>query len=252
MKKTFVLIFAFFFNQIHCQNLKVGIESGLGFYSMTDLKSVNEMVPQNLSFDTKLVSNFPPYLYYRLKFLLSNSNKATGLIYTFKSTGSRISGKDYSGEYKFDILVKSHVPGVYYEVNLNSPNKFNIYFYSTVGCIFSKLNFNEYLNISDSTLFDDNSDFQSFNYYVEPGLSFILPYDKISFGIFAGYMFQFGKQAFYFGKNKDNVLYINDRASPIKPDWNGFRIGISIYYNFFRKKTELSTACNIVYKTLVI
>lgn len=90
----------------------------------------------------------------------------------------------------------------------------------------------EYTAIDKIILTNDKTEFKAFNYYIEPGFNFCYRIYFVKVGINAGYFLQFGKQAYYTNNNKDYKLVNPQTRNPIKPDWNGFRIGLSICYIF--------------------
>jgi hypothetical protein len=215
---------------IFSQRLVTGVSAGVGSYSMKDLKALNEAVKP--PFDCKLVSDFPPYLYYQYSLVLDDEAYSYGMFYSYQSTGSRISAKDYSGEYYFDLNVHSNNLGMYLSMNLVSKNKFRVSTYAKPGLAFSKLEISENFTLLDTVLTDSKLSCVATAFFVEPGINFswfILP--AISIDIFAGYFLQMGGQNFHLKGEKDRVLVIPDTGWEIKPGWNGFRIGISMMYN---------------------
>lgn len=223
-------------NYLYPQDFKLGFTTGIGTYSMSGLKTINEFIPQTLLFDTELVSDFPPYLYYQPTIMMSFATFSLGLVYTFQSTGSRISAKDYSAEYRFDMKVKSHNPGIYGEINLLSKNKYQCSVYSSAGFVFSNLELIEYFNLQDTVVRDGTLTFKALNYYLEPGLKATYSFTpKMSVGINAGYFVQLGKKGFYKESDKENTLMDPTNRNPVKPEWNGLRFGISLFYTIKTK-----------------
>ncbi len=214
------------------QEISFAFQSGVGAYSMKGLKNINNEIPKGLPFETKLVSDFPAYLYYRPSLIVRFDNFAVGLVYSFQSTGSRISAKDYSGEYRFDMLVRSHTPGIYCEYKLSGEDSFDFNLYAIIGPSFSRLETKERFFVADTLLSNENYKFKAQNYFIEPGINILYPVNAFSFGMNLGYFIQFGDQAYYTGTDKRNVLYDPKSSAPIKPDWNGIRVGLSVAYNF--------------------
>lgn len=214
------------------QEVKFAFQTGIGTYSMDGLKNIVDEVPNNLSYDSKVVSNFPAYIYYRPSVIMKFSNFSVGMIYTFQSTGSRVSAKDYSGEYHFDMKVHSNTPGIYSEIKIADEEIYKIYLYSIIGIAFSKLETQEYLNLFNTILTNDKHNFKAHNYFLEPGINFTHSFKSLSIGINLGYMIQFGKEAFYAGTNKKNTLFDPVNQVSVKPNWNGIRVGFTIAYTF--------------------
>ena len=230
MKKVFHIVILILISTLqgNSQQLDAGIQAGFGTYSMKDLKMINSTISSDLPFDTKVVEDFPIYFYYRPYILVNTRYVSFGPVYTFQSTGSRVSGKDYSGEYRFDMMVNSSAPGIYGEVYLKPVNKVQGSVYTIFGGLFSNLKMNEYLVVQDEVMTDDDYSFKSSNFFLEPGFNLRYPVKFLKLGINAGYLFQFGGKSFYFADNKDAELINNKTGDPVKSGWNGFRIGLSV------------------------
>ena len=136
---------------VFSQELNINLESGLGSYKMNDLKELNDMVLESLPFDSKITENFPAYFYYKPSLILSfNKFINFGIVWSFQSTGSRVSRTDYSGEYLYDMKIRASSPGLliefYYPID-----KFRISFSNEFGINYSKLNLKEYLRVYSET-----------------------------------------------------------------------------------------------------
>jgi len=229
MKKSIIILLTYFSliaANIYSQQFQFGIESGIGTYQMSALKSTNSDIQKGIPFDTKLVSNFPAYFYYRPTVELVFKHFGIGLNYSFLSTGSRISGKDYSGEYNFDMLIHSNTPSIFGEYYLNPDNKFPISFYLNFGRYYTTLNIKEHFSLGDSTLTNNYENYKAQNFYTEPGMKIYYPYKSFRIGFDIGYALQFSGKGFYLNNN------INQKMADSKiPNWSGFRIGISLIYN---------------------
>lgn len=239
MRKIFQITGLIFIVNINVisQEVAFGIQIGLGTYSMPDLKKINENASSDLPFNNKIVSDFPPYFYYRSTFLLKYDILNLGLIHSFQSTGSRISAKDYSGKYSFDMIVNSNSPGLILKTKIEpqSIGRLSAYMYILTGPSFSKLKISEYLSMADTVLIKDKYNFKALNFYFEPGIEFIFSVKNFNVGFSFGYLIQAGDEALYMNNKKD-VLYNTRSDKPAKAEWNGFRFGIYIYYNLTNKK----------------
>jgi len=240
MTKVSSTILFFFLVYVPCisQKIETGIQYGLGSYSMTDLKEINGISAKLIPFDTKLTHDFPPYFYYRPFIILKLKKISFGPVFTFQSTGSRISARDYSGEYLLDMVVSSNGPGIYDELLLFDHNKLHYSFYSTIGTLFSNLKMKESLVVNDESLTDEKYKFKSFNYYLEAGLKISYSYKFLDFGFSAGFQIQAGDGSFRYSENKDMKLTNTETNNPVRPEWNGFRAGLSVLY-CFPKSSEM-------------
>lgn len=230
MKRVFYIAFLILLIPLQgkSQQIDAGFQAGMGTYSMQELKDFNEIAKQQIPFDTKIVEDFPVYFYYRPFILVKIKNVSFGPIYTFQSTGSRVSGKDYSGEYRFDMIINSSAPGIYGEANFYHLDNVQFSLYSIFGVLLSNLKMNEYLNVLEEVVTDDTYKFKTFNLFLEPGIRFSYPVEFLNIGINAGYQVQFGNKSFHYADNKDAELINPENGDPVKPGWNGFRFGLSI------------------------
>jgi hypothetical protein len=230
MKPILSIILVSFSSIVYSQDFKIGFQTGFGLYRMGELKELNSSFFGNLPFQAKVISNYPGYFYYSPTILLSLNKFNVGLKASFNSTGSRISSKDYSGEYTLDSKIRCITPNVYGDFSLFSVyRKFRILIYSEVGMVFSKLALKENLTLNDQVLIDSLYVYKSKNYCVESGL--ILEYkicQFINFGLNTGYLGQFGKDVLK--TNKSEAL--KDDKNTISPDWRGFRCGLRILVSF--------------------
>ena len=220
---------------LYGQSFKFELQSGGGFYSMSYLNVINDKVSHDIPFDTRLVSDFPAYWYLKPVFSLQFKKFSIGFNYSLQSTGSRVSAKDYSGEYRFDMNVNSSSPGIHGEVLLGNLKRIRLNLYSDLGISYSKLRLTEYFMVLDQKLTDKSYRYKAQNYFFEPGFNISYPVLFFNIGLYSGYLIGFGKQAYYTNNNKEDKLLIPESRESIKPDWNGLRFGISVYYNLGRK-----------------
>ena len=223
---------------VNSQQVEAGLQTGIGTFSMTELKRLNEIVMQDIPFDTRIVTDFPVYFYYRPFIMLKVNNISIGPMYTYQSTGSRVSAKDYSGEYRFDIIINSSSPGILAETGLFNPGKIQCSFYSAFGILFSNLKLKEHLKVQEENLLDYFFRYKTLNMFFEPGLKFTYPLNFLNIGLNAGYLIQVGNKSFHAPGNKDALLVNPESEVPVKPGWNGVRVGLSVYrcFNLTSKK----------------
>jgi hypothetical protein len=236
-KKLFIVLILFSLVQVaNSQHVKFGYQIGLGKYSMKTLKNINDQISESLPFDSKVVDNFPEYVYFRPSVSLELAWYSIGLICTFQSTGSRISAKDFSGEYRFDTMVRSIAPGIYGDIKILSQNKSRLCIYSMAGLLFSKLKTHEFLTLHSTQVENQNYYFKAQNYFLEPGLGYNYSIGSFSLGLNASYFITIGSQAFYRGDRNKIKLHDYKNQQDVKPDWNGIRAGFSIFYTIRSKQ----------------
>ncbi|MBS3774000.1 MAG: hypothetical protein KGY70_02330 [Bacteroidales bacterium] len=225
---SFLLLAAF---QVHSQYIRLGFQAGRSQFSMEKLKSINKQIQQSFPVETKQISNYPSNWYYQ-PILLTNVNIIDfGIFYSFQSTGSRISAKDYSGEYKFETDLKSNTFGIHAAIPVVKMRRVELSLYSEVGVISSDLEMKEYLNLMDSTYVEDEYQFHAKNFIFEPGLNLTYyPFDFLGITFNAGYSLLFGDNA-YFSDELDTPLYYStpQEQHEVKPEWSGLRLGLTVY-----------------------
>jgi hypothetical protein len=230
-----VIIALFITFESSSQKLMFDFQAGLGTYSMTGLKNLNEGLSQNIKFEIKQLTNFKANLYYRPSVLIKFEYMNLGLIYTYQSVSSGVSGNDNTGEYRFDMLANAHCPGLFGEVNIFYVGNFSFSGNASAGLIFSDLKTSEYYILFDTVKTNEITTYKALNYFLEPGLSIKYSFKRFYFGFNAGYFITIGKEAFYSENNKQNKLYDSYNNNNVKPQWNGFRLGLSVSYFIYRK-----------------
>ncbi|MFA5328887.1 MAG: hypothetical protein WC384_13930 [Prolixibacteraceae bacterium] len=85
-------------------------------------------------------------------------------------------------------------------------------------------------------VFDEsNSDIQDFDasgFYFQPGISYfkkIIPQLKVN--VTVGYYLGF-ENGYYLHGQKDQKIILQDTKTTVKPQWNGIRAGINLYWDF--------------------
>jgi hypothetical protein len=214
--------------RIFPQTITIGFGSGIGKYSMSGLKDFNRSIMDQLPFDSELTSDFPPYLFYEPLVMARFGNLSAGLVYSFQSTGSRISAKDYSGEYRFDMKVRSSAPGLLCEYEVLGIKRYSLSPYASFRGVFSRLQASEMLTIDDNILTDESQELKAFSWLVEPGISLSGSFGIVGVGIAFGYAIDLGGNPFHSVGNEDNILKNPVSGQEVKPDWNGIRAGITL------------------------
>lgn len=205
------------------QEIQIGFGSGLGSYKMDDLKKMNNLVVKSIPFQTKIVSDFPSYWYYCPYLVFKGKSASFGLFYNYESTGSRISSADYSGEFRLDMKIHSNSTGFIIGYDIRVFSNFYLGIYSILGLGFTDLKVNEYLQTGDDS-YMHTSKFNIMSEIIEPGVNLNYKSKFVGVKMKFGYLFQAKYNSFTAGKNS-GINLDND-----KPNWNGYRIGLSLYY----------------------
>lgn len=225
-----ILLILLFAGEANSQQISLGLQSGIGTYSMDELKKINNSVLDGMPFDAEMVADFPPYLYFRPFVMTRRKGLNLGLNFTYQSTGSRVSSKDYSGEYRFDMVTNSFGPGAFCEIDLNPYSELRLTGYTSLGLMFSELTVTENLTVLDNPLIDESYRFKAKYVYAEPGLKLSYPVGFMVIGINAGYMITLKGLQYSLAENSDYYLQSSASGDPVKPEWNGFRLGLSVVF----------------------
>lgn len=241
MKKLFyTVLLQMFISSLIGQTFKIEYQQGYGSYSMKDLKQLNETISSELQFTTGIENNFPMYWFFRPSISLVFKNYEIAINYGFQSTGSRVSAKDYSGEYFLDLEVESHSPGILIAIKLNDFNQFSLNLYTNVGVYYTNLKLEESFTLDNESLINESISLKGFNYFFEPGLRLNYPINSFNLALNAGYNIQLGEQGFYAENNKKYELRNPNTNNIVSPGWNGIRIGLAIGYTFNKRKTKIN------------
>jgi hypothetical protein len=240
MRKFLLITFAFCLlsSFVTAQSFTVSFETGIGQYKMDELKKINDFVVSGLPFDTKIVSDFPVYWYYLPGIFIKGETYTAGATLGFQSTGSRVSGEDYSGEYRLDMKISSYLPGFYGEFYGRNPRKLKLAGYGSFGMSRGYMVMHEYFMVVDTTVIDQKNEYYSITYFFQPGIKLNYNLGSICFGLNMGYNLTFGGHAFYLDGNADNTLHDLKTNKTVSPDWSGFRLGLSVSYSLIRKHKE--------------
>lgn len=224
------IILAGIMSSANAQAWRIGFETGIGTYRMDQLKKFNAAF--NLPFDAKLVSDFPAYINYQSSIHRKLNRSSLGLSVAFQSTGSKISRKDYSGEYYFSTTVYSPSLCINYEKLITTYKNMNFNVYSEAGVIYSFLKMKEFLQINNTNVADNLTELVALNYIFEPGINFSYQFREISLGLNIGYALQIGNGTFHLYGKKEAILVQPDTRDMVSPDWTGIRVGLSVGYQW--------------------
>jgi hypothetical protein len=233
MKKITItlLIIILCVSNLFAQNITIDLQSGIGNYRMSSMEKFNTSI--TLPFATKVVSNFPSRSYIKPSLYFSFNNHAVGATYSFQSTGSRISRVDYSGNYNIDMIVNAHSIGLLYKGRLAKQKWVDINLKSEIGVVLSDLTIKENLSISSQQLINSNEKFNSFNYYIQPGLNVSRSIKRFVIGLDIAYYLQVGSIGFHHAESRHTKLVNPDSDEEVYPNWSGFRLGISVGARLF-------------------
>lgn len=208
------------------QELRASFTAGVGTYRMQSLKTYIEIINESLPFSPELVDAFPPSLWYSAEVAVIRGDFSWGLAVSYNSTGSRVSLKDYSGEYLSDRMLSSISPG-FTAGYLLPPlaERITLTPGAMLGVTFSTMKVDETLVADEEYIDDYHEDFGAFGLYGGPSLRLawaVTP--AVSLELQTGYILTYGIARFKPKKERDSW----SGSYEIHPDWNGLRCGLSL------------------------
>lgn len=237
MKKNilYLLLFLTFTLSASSQEWNGEARTGFGLYDLYDVKELQlSLMKATHMTHIKPVETFPGNLFYSFSADYSlNPQNRIGLDFNYYTTGGRNHVKDYSGEYKLDMLLNGiRIGAKYARINRMYPNIY-LGVQLSGGGMFSNLDLEEHLTVYDKTIADEGYELTGLGIYVEP--SMFLSYhllENTHIDLMGGYEQDILGELHLKG-NKDQKT--NKSA-----DWSGFRISLGINYTFSleKKNTE--------------
>lgn len=215
MKKILTILFCILAFTAYSQHIRITYETGYGIYGLQNLKKLQESMTQQVNgLPVKMIAQFPDYFNHSatLGFYL-DKNVIFGFNTSYMSTGGRNHIRDYSGEYKLDMLLHAYQFGMESEYIYNMSKKWDMNFNMKMGVVKSVLNINEYIEIYD---LDSNTNIQEvsqISVFLEPNLN-------VSYSITKAVALKAG-----IGLNLNTVAF---QSSVL--DWTGLRprVGIAV------------------------
>ena len=199
------------------KTFRISVEPGYGFYDLGKLHQLQDLaVNFHAGLGIKAVEKFPPYynqsgsiLWYATPDLLF------GFTTEFLTTGARNSAKDYSGDYKFDMLVNGFLYGLESEYNFRLMPNLRYFVNLKAGKINSTLDMSEKFIVANTELINARDSIKDNNSFIEPstGLRYILN-KSFSISVSAGYLIDFSAY------NDKNI------------NWSGFQLKAGVACSF--------------------
>jgi hypothetical protein len=225
-------------DKVSAQEVSVGIGIGICKAGMSGLKTINENEMNKLPFGAVQVENFPAAPEYNLDFVVSLGSKySAGVYYNFFSTGSRLSLKDYSGEYRFDNIASNHSVGLINKFSVFEKKAFLVQFTLAVGYYNSTFKLTEELDVYNSDILSEDYRFKSQGLFAKPGIAAFYSWKYINIGLYGSYYIGTHNDI-YLADNHDAKLTDETSGDKIKTDWGGFQFGIIASISVFDLKEE--------------
>jgi hypothetical protein len=222
--------------QAQQSDYSMSLGANYGTYSMKDMKDIQEYLRFYNQYkfqllDFKSIVTFPAKFGYEASILRSVNKWKLGLIAWRYSTGARNDYTDYTGFLRTDMIAACN--GVGAKATYAFINNIKYQFYSTMhaGVGFNKLTIKEYFHLSGITSEEDEIKFKSKNITVTPGVGYrFLFSDRFFLTTETRYEFCIGNGKL---KQYDQDFYLtNNKSEKQEMRWDGFRLCISVGYEF--------------------
>lgn len=237
-KLMFFLFLSLLSHIANAQFVRLSSSSGIGSYSMGPLKELNRYTIKNLSFAAKVTDNFPATMYHNVTLSLSVKRFGIGFSYDYNTTGSRISYKDYSGQYTDDLSLAAHLPSLFINYIAIQYHKLDVEIQARTGFILTNINSNTLVKIDEEST-EDHLYVTSESWFVHPAVSLVYkPFRIVNIGFNAGYLYDFEGEI----KKDNNQKFINPESKKaVKTNWSGLRAGVSLMVNIENLFNNLSS-----------
>lgn len=233
--KNYILI-AFLYTAMPAPaQVSLSFATGLGSYSMGDLKSMQKDFTTYYQVKTDVNSDFPPYAYYEGSFSFSYSPKFYSEIFVgYGSTGGRVSYADYSGQAAMTHKVNYTSITGSFGFRWQQRN-FEFQCVLRTGTILSTLKIDQFENIGGNR-WTHQGKYTCEAFVFEP--NFRVTRFSGPFGIFAFA----GLNATSGGEfeSVDTVDYITTPIGfyVVGADWSGLRIGVGVTFVIIKRKEK--------------
>ncbi|MFZ5939741.1 MAG: hypothetical protein ACOYXB_04130 [Bacteroidota bacterium] len=217
--------------------LQVG--AGIGSYSVEGLKAIQQILLDEFPVEGQINSLFPPYYIYNINMFLPFGERIrAGVVYRFGSTGARASYRDYSGQITADQLLTMHQLGANVSYRLFYANYLEVRAGGSLMLGYTNDEISRDILITGYYL-PQHLGLRAFSMVAEPGLEFLYHFRTYSFGIEAGYQYDFGGRFRIKDRQGEFFYNPNDNTHPVMTDISGFRAGIR-FIIWFRNKEEMA------------
>ena len=217
---------------IFSQDFHIGLSAGIAFPRMELAKYQLKGVHASLPFEAKITDNFPAWIEYKAEFYHDFDYFEIGLYFAKNTTGGRISSKDFSGNYSFDQHMSCVVFGPALKLRVIEFYKTRIFFSLGVGAEFLKTDILEeielYANNKKITYLKVRNLMQGIHASLGLSADYKLS-DRFSASLYLNYYIS------SYHDQKTRYYTFKHNEIRIKPQWNGARSGLTIFYTFPKK-----------------
>jgi len=190
MKLKISILFVILSFACQGQNFKFSLRAGYGDYQLKEVKEMQqELLVYSQLVNAKSVHEFSDQIYYGLtaNYLIGKKDNL-GIDFAYYATGGRNHLRDYSGEYKLDMLLHAYRLGLDYHHQIFIKGKFDCNLGIEGGIIFSNMKIKEKYYLKDVGDNYDTFNLKAQSYFMEPFFLSSYHYnEKISLDFKCGY-----------------------------------------------------------------
>lgn len=209
------------------QRFLINVGAGVGTYSMTDMKTLQSELKEQLPAKATVTDEFPSYFYYEASgHWLAGKSFFTGLAVAYGSTGGRAQYQDYSGYIRTDQLLKYVNVSVPVGFAIHPKEMLSIHFdlKPTYTFTITDLKFDEaVLSLREVQTLR----FTSSNIAAQPGLMLIRTIRQFAVSAQASYYVTVVKGKMYYKENNEAFL-IDTKGDPLHATWDGLRLSLGV------------------------
>lgn len=211
------------------QDINIGLSAGFAFPMMEFAKSQLKYTQKSLPFDAKITDNFPAWFEYKTDVYADYHDFMFGFYILQSATGGRVSSKDFSANYAFDVNMQLIAFGPNVKLLLKEINKTRVFLCISGGPELLRTDV-----LEEFELYANNQKISYLNvrdkqqgYHAILGFTGEIRFSRrVSASIYTNYYFS----SYRFPKETRTVYFsFNNRIFYIFPKWNGIRSGLSVF-----------------------
>lgn len=217
----------------HCQVTDLSFGANYGGFNMSEVRQLQNEIKSQISLPVKEISSFPSFVGYEGKVTVHFSRLRIGVIGGVNSTGSRLSYADYSGSLEYNQLAKITHIGFITEFKLKRDSSSTVqpYFSIQLEKGWTRFDIQEKIVVNGSSLVNENPVFRSRHTTIQPGFGIRKSLSYVLFiSMYASYLID--SATFLEDLRDKDIKLLDQNFQPVSVNWSGFRIGITLGFNF--------------------
>lgn len=219
------------------QGWLITVKETYNSYDMGQLAALQNQVAAGSVVPAKVLQAFPNFFGTQVTLYINfKSSARLGFFWEYTSTGGRIHYKDYSGVLRIDQILSRNAYGIKYEERpLNFNEVFSLVGGIGVSGLFTRMRTEDYIEVPYNKYLQETK-MKALGIGLEPDVSLQCIKSRLVGRLGIGYQVSFSKP-FHLVDNKNLVLIYNNEE--VGPQWDGFRIGVSLGYVLSSRQEKL-------------